>query len=171
MSDEGSIGGDIFVVPADGGTPRNVSPGMKASVSSLTWRENAKVCFGEGIAGGSGLAKVSVSDGKIETVFQTGDKIVAAGRLNSASLAADGKTSAIVRESFAHPPEVWTGAIGNWQQVTSRNAGLKPAWGEARSIHSKNHSFNFHGWLLYPPDFDPAKKYSMAVRVHGGPRS
>ena len=171
MSDEGNIGGDIFIIPAEGGTARNATPGMKASACWLTWRENAKIFFSEEIDGGSGLAAVSVSDGKIETAFQTNDKIAAAGRLTSASLAADGKTSAIVRESFAHPPEVWAGAVGNWHQVTSRNAGLKPAWGEAKSIHWKNDGFNLQGWLLYPRDFDSAKKYPMIVQVHGGPSS
>src|SRR5258708_39982671 len=53
MSDEGSIGGDIFGVPADGGTPRNVTPGMKASVSSLTWRGNAHSFFAPESVGGS----------------------------------------------------------------------------------------------------------------------
>ncbi len=171
MSDEGNIGGDIFIVPAEGGTARNVTPGMKASACWLTWRENAKIFFSEEIDGGSALATLNVSDGRIETAFQTDDKIAAAGRLTSASLAADGKTSAIVRESFAHPPEVWAGPVGNWQQVTSHNAGLKPAWGEAKSIHWKNDGFDLQGWLLYPRDFDPAKRYPMIVQVHGGPSS
>src|SRR5258708_17417543 len=81
MSDEGSIGGDIFIVPAEGGAARNVTPGMKASASWLSWRENAKIFCAEEIDGGSGLATVNVSDGKIETAFQTDDKISAAGRL------------------------------------------------------------------------------------------
>jgi len=75
----------------------------------------------------------------------------------------------VIRHSLAHPPEVWAGAIGEWKQITSRNAGLKPAWGEARSIHWQNDGFNLQGWLLYPANFDPAKKYPMVVQVHGGP--
>src|SRR5207247_406898 len=37
MSDEGANGGDVFIVPATGGQPRNVTPGMKASASWLAW--------------------------------------------------------------------------------------------------------------------------------------
>ena len=61
--------------------------------------------------------------------------------------------------------------MGEWKQITSRNAALKPAWGEAKSIHWQNDGFNLQGWLLYPRNFDAAKKYPMVVQVHGGPSS
>src|SRR5260370_14749408 len=38
MSDEGQIGGDIYVGPAAGREARNLTPDMKASASSLRWR-------------------------------------------------------------------------------------------------------------------------------------
>ncbi|HYU23549.1 MAG TPA: prolyl oligopeptidase family serine peptidase, partial [Candidatus Dormibacteraeota bacterium] len=56
-----------------------------------------------------------------------------------------------------------------WRQVTHRNAAVKPAWGEAKSIHWKSDGYDVQGWLLYPRDFVPAKKYPMVVEVHGGP--
>ncbi|HWX54868.1 MAG TPA: S9 family peptidase [Verrucomicrobiae bacterium] len=175
MSDEGSVGGDIFVIPATGGEAKNVTPRMKASASWLTWwggpTSGQKILFGEDIDGGSGLATVDANTKQIQTLYQTGDQISTLGHLPAVSLAADGKTSAILSESLSHAPEVWAGPIGNWQQITSRNAGLKPAWGEAKSIHWTNEGFNCQGWLLYPGDFDPAKKYPMVVQVHGGPGS
>ena len=27
------------------------------------------------------------------------------------------------------------------------------------------------GWILKPPDFDPAKKYPLVLQIHGGPHS
>jgi len=42
MSDEPAVGGDIFIVPAEGGEARNITPGMKASASWLTWPAGAK---------------------------------------------------------------------------------------------------------------------------------
>jgi dipeptidyl aminopeptidase/acylaminoacyl peptidase len=170
MSDEPSVGGDIFVVSAEGGDAKNLTPGMKASASWLTWIPGGqKIFFGEEVDGGSGLATVDAGSGKIETLFQTGDQISGNVWGTAVSLSADGKTTAMVRQSLAHPPEVWAGPIGNWQQITSVNANLKPAWGEAKSIHWTNEGFNLQGWLLYPRNFDPSKKYPMVVQVHGGP--
>jgi dipeptidyl aminopeptidase/acylaminoacyl peptidase len=99
------------------------------------------------------------------------DQITAYGWGAAVSLANDGKTAAVIQQSFNHPPEVWAGPIGNWKQITSINANLKPAWGTAKSIHWKNEGFDLQGWLMYPRNFDPEKKYPMVVNVHGGPSS
>ncbi len=32
-----------------------------------------------------------------------------------------------------------------------------------------NDEFKIHGWILTPPDFDPEKKYPLALNMHGGP--
>ena len=59
----------------------------------------------------------------------------------SVSFSGDTATSAVVRSSFDHPPEVWAGATGKWQQVTHSNDALPGAedarqrgWGEGKSI-------------------------------------
>ena len=42
MSDEGFIGGDVYSIPAMGGDPRDLTPGMKASASTITWSADSK---------------------------------------------------------------------------------------------------------------------------------
>ena len=169
MSDEPAVGGDIFIVPVEGGEAKNITPGMKASASWLTWPGGGKILFGEDVDGESGVASVDVASGNLETLTHAPGQLTAIGWGTAISVAADGKTAAVVRQSLAHPPEVWAGAIGQWKQVTSSNANLKPAWGEAKSIHWQNDGLNLQGWLLYPHNFDTAKKYPMVVLVHGGP--
>jgi dipeptidyl aminopeptidase/acylaminoacyl peptidase len=172
MSDEPAVGGDIFIVPAEGGEARNITPGMKASASWLTWTNGGdKILFGEDVDGESGIATVNVPGGAIETLTHAPGQVLADGWGTAISLSADGKSTAVIRHSLAHPPEVWAGAIGQWKQITSRNARLKPAWGEAKSIHWQNDGFHLQGWLLYPRGFDATKKYPMVVQVHGGPSS
>jgi len=169
MSDEPAVGGDIFVVPSTGGEAKNITPGMKASASSLNWPTAGKILFGEDVDGESGIATVDPASGNIQTLTRGPGQLAAVGWGTAVSPAADGKTAAVIRHSLAQPPEVWAGAIGEWKQVTSRNSNLKPAWGEAKSIHWQNDGFNLQGWLLYPVNFDPSKKYPMVVLVHGGP--
>jgi dipeptidyl aminopeptidase/acylaminoacyl peptidase len=174
MSDEGSVGGDIFIVPAEGGEARNITPGMKASASWLTWTSGGKILFGEDVDGESGVATVDPTSGAITTLSRGPGELNAYGGGTAVSLASDGKTASVIRQSLAHPPEIWAGVINEWKQITSRNAALKPAWGEAKSIHWQNDGFNLQGWLLYPANFnsnDAAKKYPMVVQVHGGPSS
>ncbi|MGC2745485.1 MAG: S9 family peptidase [Candidatus Angelobacter sp.] len=176
MSDEPAVGGDIFIVPAQGGNAKDITPGMNASASWLTWPAGGKILFGEDVDGESGIATVDPTSGAIATLTRAPGELNAYGWGTAISLAADGKTSAVIRQSLAHPPEIWAGPIGEWKQITSRNAALKPAWGEAKSIHWQNDGLNLQGWLLYPANFDStkndaAKKYPMVVQVHGGPSS
>jgi dipeptidyl aminopeptidase/acylaminoacyl peptidase len=170
MSDEPSTGGDIFVVPAEGGAARIVTADMKASASWLKWTpDGTKIIFGEEVDGESGFASVEPATEKIQTLWH-GPEFVTAGNFGtSASIAADGKTSAVVRGSLEDPPEVWSGPVGEWKQITQVNASVKPAWGQVKSVHWSHDGFNLQGWLLYPRGFDASKKYPMVVLVHGGP--
>src|SRR5262249_46398708 len=43
--------------------------------------------------------------------------------------------------------------------------------GKTEVIEWKNDEFAENGLLTYPPDFDPSKKYPLALVIHGGPRA
>jgi len=170
MSDEPSVGGDIFTIPATGGEPTNLTPEMKATANSLAWTPEGKIVFGETIEGDAAVATVDPTTNRIDTLWRGQEQVSAGLWGTNLSLAHDGKTSAIIRSSLGDPPEIWAGPIGYWRQVTHRNAAaVKPAWGEAKSLHWKNDAYDMQGWLIYPRNFDPAKKYPMIVEVHGGP--
>jgi len=171
MSDEGVTGGDIYTIAATGGEARNRTPNMKASASWLRWlpASNA-LLFTEHVDGANGVARLDLASGAVAT-FWTGAEAISSGDGVSLSLARDNKTSAIIRHSFAHPPEIWAGQTGAWRQLTNNNQNLQPSWGEARSVHWTSDKQRVQGWLLYPQNFDPAKRYPMVVVVHGGPAS
>jgi dipeptidyl aminopeptidase/acylaminoacyl peptidase len=169
MSDEPSVGGDIYTIAATGGEPTNLTPDMKATANSLAWTPEGKIVFGETVEADAAVATVDPARGRIDTLWRGQEQVSAGLWGTNISIARDGKTSAIIRSSLSDPPEIWAGAIGYWRQVTHRNAAVKPAWGEAKSIHWKNDGYDIQGWLIYPRDFDPAKKYPMIVEVHGGP--
>ena len=169
MSDEDSVGGDVFTISSAGGKPRNATPEMKASASWLSWTADGKVVMAGVVEGDAEVATVDPATSKILQVWRGPEQLSAGLWGTNISLASDGKTSAVVRSSLGTPPEIWAGPIGQWKQVTQRNSAVKPAWGENKSIRWKSDGFDVQGWLTYPTDFDPAKKYPMIVQVHGGP--
>jgi dipeptidyl aminopeptidase/acylaminoacyl peptidase len=169
MSDEPSVGGDIFTIPATGGDVTNLTPDRKSSASWLTWTSQGKILFGEFIGGDAAISTVDPASGQIAPLFQDEGSLTAGLWGTNLSVASDGSTAAAVRSSFGTPPEVWAGQIGHWKQITHRNDAVKPAWGEAKSISWKNDGYDIQGWLLYPRGFDPSKKYPLIVEVHGGP--
>jgi dipeptidyl aminopeptidase/acylaminoacyl peptidase len=169
MSDEPSVGGDIYTIAATGGEATNVTPNMKATANWLAWTPEGKIVFGETVEGDAAAATVDPASGRIDPLWRGQEQVSAGLWGTNLSVARDGKNSAIIRSSLADPPEIWAGPIGYWRQVTHRNAAVKPAWGEAKSLHWKNDGYDVQGWLIYPRNFDPSKKYPMIVEVHGGP--
>ena len=169
MSDEDSVGGDVFMIPAAGGEAKNVTPGMRASANWLAWMPDDKILFTGPAEGEAQVATVDLSKERISTIWRGPEQLSAGLWGTNVSLAADGKTSAAVRSSVSTPPEVWAGTLGEWKQITHLNSAVKPGWGETRSIRWKSDGYDVQGWLTYPKDFDPVKKYPMIVRVHGGP--
>ena len=162
MSDEGSTGGDIFVVPIAGGKPQDLTPNIKASPSSLIWTADDRITFGENIDGKSGFGSVNTS-GAVKQ-FWSGDESV-----GGATFSRNGSVTAVIRQSLSAPPEIWAGEIGKWKQLTTLNSDVKPAWGAARNFHWTNGKESLEGWLLLPKDYDSTKKYPLVVNVHGGP--
>jgi dipeptidyl aminopeptidase/acylaminoacyl peptidase len=172
MSDEGSTGGDVFVIPAAGGAARNLTPGMNSSASNISWpRKSQKLYFTEHFDGGSAISLVDPVSGQSERLWQGDESLNPPFEDAGISMTEDGSSSAVIRHSFQQPPEIWAGRIAQWKQVTHENRQRKAVWGEAKSLHWTNDGFRIQGWLLYPTQFDPARKYPMVVAVHGGPAS
>jgi dipeptidyl aminopeptidase/acylaminoacyl peptidase len=172
MSDEGSTGGDVFQIAAGGGSPRNLTAGMGSSASNITWPKNSnRLYFTEHFDGGSAISQLDPASGQVERLWQGDESINPPFDDNGISMTADGKSSTVIRHSWQKPPEIWAGRIGDWKPVTHENSQRKPLWGEAKSLHWTSDGFRVQGWLLYPSQFDPSKKYPMVVAVHGGPAS
>ncbi len=170
MSDEGSVGGDIYLIAADGGRVQELTEGIKASPSWLDWLRPERLLFGEIVDGEIGFSTLDIATHTINNLW-TGAEVISMGQwgVYAVSVSADGKNSAVIRQSYAHPPEIWAGPIGSWRQITHTNDQVKPFWGELRSIHWTSDRFQVQGWLLYPMNYDPRHFYPMVVSVHGGP--
>ncbi len=173
MSDEVSVGGDVYTLAADSsngnGEPRDVTPDIKATPNSVQWApDSSSISFSEIADGQAGIASVNLDSGAVSTLYVAGERI-GSGFGPGASLSRDGRIAAVVRQSFSNPPELWAGPIGSWKQVTHINSTLHPEWGKTESLHWNTDIGQVQGWLLYPLNYDPAKKYGLIVSVHGGP--
>jgi len=168
MSDEGFTGGDVYTIPAGGGRAVNHTAGRKSSPNTVVWTSPAQLLLVEYVGGSTALATLDLTSQNIDRLWQ-GDEGVHTGTWGNFSAARDGKTVALIRSDFQHPPEIWAGAVGAWKQLTRLNASHHAAWGDAKNLTWKSEGRDVQGWLLYPSDFDPAKRYPMIVMPHGGP--
>jgi dipeptidyl aminopeptidase/acylaminoacyl peptidase len=172
MSDQGSTGGDIYLVPSTGGEPRDVTPGRAASVAFIGWIGPQVIGFAEHVGGSSHLTALDLSTGKdLPQVDTTFPESVGAGGLAMSVSVSNERAITLIRSSFEKAPEVWAGPLGAMKQITHLNDGLKPVWGKTENIEWTSDGSKVQGWLLYPANYDPSKKYPLLVSVHGGPSS
>jgi len=171
MSDEGFVGGDIFLVGSDGGDARNLTPERKSSPSGFVWRKDGKLVFTETVDGGGAISTLDPGSGQTETLWRGSQSLHQDGNFPDLYFAADARTSVAMRSSWEQAPEVWAGPVGDWRQMTRANAAERKFWGRAESVHWTESGNNVQGWLLYPDHFDPQKRYPMIVEIHGGPAS
>lgn len=169
MSDEGSVGGEIYALSLAGGGIRDLTPKIASSPASLVWTSADRILFGENIDGKAGIGSVTTS-GAVQHIW-SGEESVSAVRSIAEAVSRDGAVSAVERQSPKTPPELWAGPIGKWEQLSEFNQDVKPAWGEAVNFHWTNGTFHVEGWLMLPVNYDAKKTYPLVVNVHGGPSS
>jgi dipeptidyl aminopeptidase/acylaminoacyl peptidase len=176
MSDQGATGGDIYAVPANGGSLVNLTPDIHVTPSWLSWTGPQSMLVSQVSNGQSQLADYAIKADRAlqQNVHFTVPASIGDGSASMAvSLSENQRQLAFVQSSYASAPEVHAGALDNTPPpaVTSLNAGLKPDWGKAESVEWNNQGFHVQGWLLYPANYDPQRHYPMVVMVHGGPSS
>jgi dipeptidyl aminopeptidase/acylaminoacyl peptidase len=171
MSDEGFHGGDLFTISATGKNLTNHTQGRKSSVSSLFWPTADRILLIEYVGGGTAISELKLADNSVRSIWHGAEGLHAFGNFPDFALSADSKVAAAIRSTFETPPEIWTGTVGQWHQVTRNNTSLTPSGGKAENLEWTNESFNVQGWLLAPAKVEPGKKYPLVVIIHGGPSS
>jgi dipeptidyl aminopeptidase/acylaminoacyl peptidase len=168
MSDFGSVGGDIFTVPLAGGSAADVTPDMPASANSISWqRRSDRITFTAFAGDAAALDTVDLAAKHIATLWSDRESISGDHDLRI-SFSRDGKTSAVVAQTFERPPEIYAGALGSWHAVTHANAA-QTANTRAQSISWTNDGYQVQGWLLAPLNTTVNKRSPMIVEIHGGP--
>lgn len=176
MSDEAITGGDVYVVPASGGAATDVTPGLKASVTTIAWNGSPSAILATELAGDRMvIASVDVAAKTQRQVWSGQETIYAKGFAGLApgdegvSVSRDGKTAATIRQSITAPPEIAVGALGAMHAVTSANARVRKLTGAARSVTWTSEGSSVQGWLVFPPGAKPGVKYPIVTYIHGGP--
>lgn len=184
MSDQGSTGGDIYVVSAAGGEPAAVTPAITISPSWLTWTGNQSLLVSSFAGGSTRLSAFTLRGDSpaTEQPLLTVPSGISDGTFISAlSLSAGHDVLTFIDATFDSPPEIDSavlktdaaaqpvGIVEPPHAITHVNDGVRPMWGKAVSVRWLNDGFAVQGWLLFPPDFNPHKRYPLIVYVHGGP--
>ncbi len=182
MSDQGATGGDVWIISASGGQPRNLTPNRAATPRWIEWKDDRSLFVSELSGGDSRLVQLKLRGGAEDNTATAvaGDPIFTFsgiaedGRIEySLSSNADRSVFVFHASTFDQPLEIYAARVAapGLAQLTHINTGIEPAWGKSVSLDWMNDSFHVQGWLILPKDYDPHKRYPLIVEVHGGPAS
>ncbi len=184
MSDQGSTGGDVWLIPAAGGEPKDLTASRPSSPAWFEWGDAQHLFVSELYGGNSQLVRLKVGeDGSASagSPIYSVPATVGDGRLEmSLSSTSDKSLFVFSASSFDHPTEIYAAkgsmtmaggdaSMGGLMQLTHFNDGLEKTWGKTASLTWHDEGFSVQGWLHFPADYDPGKKYPLIVLVHGGP--
>lgn len=157
----------MFIYDVKEGKREWLTKGWDFDVENITWADNNTIYFtcaylGTGQIFRTGLQEKGV--GKVtEGVHDMGPLSLKAGRL----------VSGIVSMSMAPEVSVVDMGTGQTTQISSINKAIyqsvKMGKVEERYIKTRDKK-DLQMWIIYPPDFDPSKKYPALLFCKGGPQ-
>ena len=158
----------LFVYNIKDGTRTWISKGWDFDVADITWEGNGTIYF---TSSHLGTAQIFKTDFQGKGVSKVTEGIHNLGPLN---LKSGVMVSWLVSMSMA--PEISTIDLktGEVKQISFINKyiydNIKMGKVEEKYIKTKDKK-DLQMWVIYPPDFNPAKKYPALLFCEGGPQS
>jgi len=149
---------------------RVVTEAWDRSVGGLRWTPDSKAVLGAIDDAGHGrIYRIDAGSG-------TPTPLTKANSFSGLALSRDGGTLVALRDGFSEPPTLVRVDLstGEPKKLSSFNDELlaKVAWGRYESVTYKGSGGkDIQMWVVYPPGFDPAKKYPLYLILHGGPHN
>lgn len=107
------------------------------------------------------LAKIEPDSGRIDYLTQ-------GKRLAYDYAVAPNGNIAVLDTNDRRPSELL--AVGDERQLTNHNPWLaQRALGDVRDVSFASGDVQINGFMVLPPDYDPARKYPLIADLHGGP--
>lgn len=171
-SDRGVVSGDVYVVPAEGGEASCLTQGYPASFS---WAE----CTGQDSLlalgyedGEAAVFRISTTSGP-ERLWK-GEAGFALRHWARATLSADQRRLAVIREDPTHPPDVYTADLDDtaleWRRLTEMQSHLKEMeTGSHETLRWRSTDGREIRGILLKPSNGQAEPLPLITIVHGGP--
>ncbi len=165
---------ELSVLDLASGETRVLTRALDRGVDNPMWDGDRGIVFSFDDRGETKVGWIAADGGAVETLANDfGGTSLGRPYTGGAMHAAGGKV-AYTRNDPTRPSDLAVVSRGTKsRRLTDLNANLlgHRDLGKVETLHWKSpaHRFDVQGWLVYPPGFDPAKKYPLLVEIHGGP--
>ena len=158
---------EIRMMNVDGSDNRLLRDDIDTPFLAMRWEDNSRnILIDAAMEGSIRIVRMDM-DGDFETITAPGS-VVGTG-------SATGRTALVRYTTSTVTPNIASVDLRNGEitQLTDVNADI------LRDVTLGNHeefwydssdNTRVHGWVITPPDFDPAQKYPLLLMIHGGPQ-
>src|SRR5216684_3546935 len=162
----------LYLMNRDGTGSHSLSDKLDRDVQNPLWAaDNTGVYFQYDEQGDTKIGFYS-TDGTFKKIAEHVASTTGAGGSGTFSLARNSMI-AFTTGRTDNPGDIATYDRGALKVLTSLNQELleqkKPGHVEEIWYDSSKDKRKIEGWIVHPPDFDPAKKYPLILQIHGGP--
>ncbi|MEX1086381.1 MAG: S9 family peptidase [Steroidobacteraceae bacterium] len=164
----------LYVLRRDSGEFRELAAELDRDAEDPVWsRDGRRIYFSFDDQGASRIAEVDLA-GRVTNLVDDlgGESWSRPYSGGSFSVARDGTIAYSANDALA-PAEVGLFDGGKSRRLTSLNAHLlgERELGRVEEIWTTSAADGrrIQSWLIYPPGYDPSKKYPMILEIHGGP--
>lgn len=148
----------------------NLTKDWDGTVNSFLWDQTGdKIYFTAPIGGTVQLFSVEIDKPKVQQITNGDFDVVGiVGQANEKLI--------VTRTDMNHAQEIYSVELsdGKMVQITDENKEIyqkiKPSKTEKRIVKTTDNK-DMVVWVIYPPDFDPKKKYPTLLYCQGGPQS
>ncbi|MEN9369210.1 MAG: hypothetical protein RI952_75 [Bacteroidota bacterium] len=156
-------------------TLKEITKNLDQSADEMCWSPDAKTIYFSSCTNAVHQLYAYSLNAKTNNLVKITNGLTDMGAI---SLAVDAKGASLIatKTSMSRPAEVVKVDVlkGKIEQLTNTNdalfAGLKLGKIEKRMISTSDNK-EMLTWVIYPPDFDPKKKYPTLLYCQGGPQS
>ena len=161
------IAGRLFVVNAEGSSPKNIIPKFEGKFESIRWMDDKTIQFiaSEGVY--TSIGTIASNGKKLQKSIDKGD--IAFGSL----VASQNGLTALVGSSSQHPGELFLFDGKRATKVTNSNDWLadKTLGKQEVITYKAKDGLELEGIVILPLDYNKSTKYPLITVVHGGPEA
>jgi dipeptidyl aminopeptidase/acylaminoacyl peptidase len=152
------------------GAQRAVTEEFDRTVNNITWAPDSRTVYSAIDDAGNGrLYAIDTRNGQVRAITRD-------HTFGNPVLSGDGRVLLALRQSFIEPPTLVRVDLrsGNPTKLTDFNdqvlAGVD--FGRYESVtYAGADGAPIQMWVIYPPGFDPARRYPLYLLLHGGPHN
>jgi len=160
----------LWLIERKNDTRRRIAADWDRSIHDIAWAPDSRSFYAPIDDAGTGrVYRFDVAKGSQHAVTN-------ASTFTALAIAGKPATLVALRQSFTEPPtlvrvDTKDGAAAMLSDANDAQLAAT-AFGKVESVTYKGaDGADIQMWVVYPPDFDPAKKYPLYLLLHGGPHN